>query len=114
MNNDAISFHLIVAVPPVFTQAPLNHSALVGENLTLNCGPVESLTTDVQFSWFFEMTPIAPSDSRVTLDGSGTALSASLVLRHLTYADEGTYRCTASNVAGNSTQTTYVTITGKS
>ena len=106
---------------PIFAVSHRHEEGLTGKELNITCGPVHSTfpvqpivsiqsIVPVHFDWLFNGVQLVPS-SRVQIIHS--ADRAMLLLKQLTYHDQGNYSCVASNPAGDSLQHIIINVTGK-
>lgn len=78
---------------PVFDVERIMRTVFEGENVVFNCDPRLDTTEGLAVSW-------ARTDALPLPEGHVITANNSLMLLNVVTADEGTYRCTATNVLG--------------
>ena len=101
--EDSVAYNLKVQDPPrIISDVPGTVDVVLGVGLEIPCRSVG--TPKPQVSWQKNGFEVIPSDE-ITIDSSGT-----LKVPKVTLDDEGQYRCTVKNPAGEDTRLTNVVV----
>lgn len=94
----------------LFVENPSNHTAIVGDAVSIKCVPPSSFPIQVSVRWYHNYRLITPGGS-VSVDSSGTIKFTSIKK-----SDKGVYFCDGTNSRLHITRTSlpaYVTVLGK-
>ena len=93
-----------------FVTNPSNHTARVGDSVSIDCVPPLSFPPQVTIHWYHNYQQIVPT-AKITVSSAGTITFAAIEK-----SDEGSYFCDATNVHLQETRTStlaYVTVYGE-
>lgn len=99
---------ILTALKPSFASSPLPSTLMAaqGGNLTIPCHP--DAAPQPEITWLQNGQAIGYGDSRreILLDGT-------LHIKEVSFSDQGTYTCKATNVNGEDTSSSLITVVGK-
>ena len=91
--------------PPRFLAGIASYRIMRGVKLAIVC---EVDVDDAVFAWEFNDTPIRGNSQKYAIEANGKRCS----ILYVSDADQGLYRCRATNGAGSATSYGYVTVLG--